>query len=76
MMNKPHRQESHRRPDERKAIDVRFDPTVNEGPGSIRVMEKKIHRLTDTVKRQEDEISTLRQLLNTRDVIGFWEVPG
>ncbi len=76
MMNKSHRQGRQEGPDSRKTIDVRIHPTVNEGPATIRVMEQKIHRLTDTVKRQEGEISTLRRLLNNQDVIGHWEVPG
>jgi len=76
MMKKTHRQERHHTPDSRKMIEVRFDPTVNEGPGTLRIMEQKILRLKDTVKRQEGEISTLRQLLINQDIIGHWEVPG
>ena len=75
-MRKTHLRESSGTADGRKMINVKIDPNVNEGPASVRVMEKKIVRLTDTVKRQEDEITTLRQLLVSQDVIGHWEVPG
>jgi hypothetical protein len=76
MMKKTHRQESHGRPEHRKMIDVRIDPTVNEGPGSLRTTEEKFHRQKDTVGHQEGNISTLRQLLKNQDAIGYWEVPG
>lgn len=69
-MKKTHRQQG------RHMIDVRIDPVVNEGPGTVRVMVKQIRRLEDEVRRKEDEISSLRQLLNSQTVIEHWEVPG
>ncbi len=76
MMKKKYREGSPGAPAGRKMIDVKFEPAVNEGPGTISGMEKQIHRLEDKVRRQEGEISTLRELLHNQSVIGHWEVPG
>lgn len=73
MMKKTHRQE---RSETGRLIDVKFEPTINEGPATVHVMKKEIHRLEDTVKRQKGEISTLRQLLINQSNAEYWEVPG
>jgi len=76
MMKKPHPEARSGTSSGRKNINVRIDPTVNEGPVTIRFMEQQIHRLEDTVRRQEGEITALRQLLVHQSVTGHWEVPG
>jgi len=48
----------------------------DEEPGSVRGMQRKIHRLEDILKQQEYEISTLKQLLISHPVEEHWEVPG